>query len=178
MPYFGSELEKALGRTAPAEGRGRAQLSYNCWTRKGYSWFLWLIIRHSVGAYCESSRPSLVPFALVGSGEAAGRGVGCLSARTVGQVCQAQAANPDCSAGFVARGKRCGFESRAGDAPWRSVWYHAMLQGGCPGKPAPLQSSMMPGTRREARGESVLGSGVHYLALWIVSLAAAFSSFL
>lgn len=34
---------------------------------------------------------------------------------------------------------------------------------------------MMPGTRREAQGDCFLGSGMHYLALWIVSLAAGFS---
>lgn len=35
----------------------------------------------------------------------------------------------------------------------------------------------MGGTRVEARGDCFLGSGMHYLALWIVSLAAGFSIF-
>lgn len=52
-----------------------------------------------------------------------------------------------------------------------------MLQGCCVGKLGPLQCFMMPGTHREAQGESFPGSGVHCLALWIVSLAAGFSIF-
>lgn len=97
-----------------------------------------------------SSQPC---FALVGSGEAAGCVVSCLSTRMVGHAYQAQAANPDCSAGFIAPGKTCGFERCASDVPWLSVCHHPMLQGCCPGKLGLLQSFMMPGTRREARGE-------------------------
>ena len=55
-----------------------------------------------------SSQPS---FALAGSGEAAGCVAGCLGAHTVGHAYQAQAANPGCSAGFVASGKMSGFDS-------------------------------------------------------------------
>lgn len=51
---------------------------------------------------------------------------------------------------------------------------HPTLQRG---KPGPPQSFLAPGTHREAHGESFLGSGVHYLALCIVSLVAGFSIF-
>lgn len=61
MPYFGTELKKTWWRIAPAVVRGRAQINYNCLTGKGYSWFLWLIIMHSVRAYCERSHTSFFP---------------------------------------------------------------------------------------------------------------------